>query len=86
MVLTTAVEAAISSKQQIVLFIDHAPGSAGKAYCFCIAELLPIERRECACASTGIAALLSDGGKILHARAHIPLDVKEERVFNIIRT
>jgi len=85
----TAFDAVLESvtNNQGHLFFIHAAGGCGKTFlCNTIAAEIRRRGQVALCvASSGIAALLLDGGRIFHSRFKIPLSIYEDSVAGLKR-
>ena len=75
----------VSRNRQSNTFFVDSPGGCGKTYIFNL--LLEVARRDgrvaLAVASSGIAALLLDGGKTAHSQLKIPVNIHADSLCNV---
>ena len=81
---STIIEAINNETNQTVFFID-GPGGYGKTFLFnmILAKVRSNHKIAIAVASSGIAALLLDGGRTAHSRFKIPIPLTESSLLDI---
>jgi ATP-dependent DNA helicase PIF1 len=81
---STIIEAINNETNQTVFFID-GPGGYGKTFLFnmILAKVRSNHKFAIAVASSGIAALLLDGGRTAHSRFKIPIPLTESSLLDI---
>jgi hypothetical protein len=67
------------------LFFLDGPGGTGKTFVesLCLAKVRAMGKIALPVASSGVAALLLEGGRTAHSRFDIPLDVNDQSVCNV---
>ena len=82
---TTIMSAVNDHKQYPVVFFIDGPGGTGKTFLYntLIAKVRFQSKVALGLASSGIAALLLPGGRIVHSRLKVPIDIAELSVCNI---